>query len=203
MATPMTELPTWAAAERNKRPIADVLARVLPKTGTVLELASATGQHAEYFAGLWPALRWQPSDFDPEHLATLRARVAQAQLPNLLPPLHLDATSQPWPLTCADAVYNANMIHISPWAVTLGLFAGASAILGAGAPLITYGPYSVDGVHISESNASFSESLQQRDPEWGVRDLTEVAVVARKYQFVLEERVLMPANNFLIVWRKS
>jgi hypothetical protein len=196
------DLPIWPAAERNKQPILDVLLRVLPATGVVLELASATGQHVEHFARALPNLIWQPSDHDPEHIATLQERVRRANLGNLLQPLRIDVTETTWPMSDVTAIYNANMIHISPWQVTLGLFAGASRLMSHGAVLVTYGPYSVDGQHISDSNRTFDESLKSRNPAWGVRDVTEVSAVARDHGFTLEERVLMPANNFTLIWRK-
>jgi hypothetical protein len=197
------ELPVWPAAERNKQPILDVLQRVLPASGVVLELAAATGQHVEHFARALPNLIWQPSDFDTEHLATLRERVRRAKLANLLPPLRIDVTEADWPITQVTAIYNANMIHISPWSVTLGLFSGAGRLLSPGAVLVTYGPYSVDGQHISDSNRTFDESLKSRNASWGVRDIGEVSAVAGEYGFSLEQRVQMPANNFTLIWRKD
>jgi len=198
----MSDLVDWTAPERNKDPILEVLRRVLPVQGTVLEVASATGQHIAYFADQLRGLVWQPSDFSDEHLRNLVARRAHAQLANLLAPMRLDVTELPWPVSQVDAIYSANMIHISPWAVTLGLFAGAQAVLASGAPLVTYGPYAVDGRHISESNLAFDESLRSRNPAWGVRDVAEVVQVAREHGFSLEERVAMPANNFTLIWRR-
>lgn len=200
--TDAVDLPIWPAAERNKQAILDVLQRVLPASGVVLELASATGQHVEHFARALPNLIWQPSDFDAEHIATLQERVRRATLANLLPPLRIDVTEGEWPITSAAAVYCANMIHIAPWEVTLGLFAGAARLLQPHAGLISYGPYSVDGQHISDSNRTFDESLKSRNPAWGVRDVTEISAVAAEHGFTLEERVLMPANNFTLVWRR-
>ncbi len=203
MLPTMTELPTWPAAERNKQPIAEVLTQLLPTAGLVLEIASATGQHAEHFAREFPHLRWQPTDYDPEHVTTLQQRVQRAALDNLLQPLPLDVTHDDWPVQRADAIYNANMIHISPWEVSVGLFVGAAKLLAAGAPLITYGPYAFDGEHTSESNARFDESLKQRDPRWGVRDVTELQRVAEEQGFELEQQFAMPANNFTLLWRKA
>jgi hypothetical protein len=176
---------------------------VLPGRGVVLELASATGQHIEHFARALPNLIWQPSDYDAEHVATLQERVRRANLANLVPPLKIDVTETDWPITRAHAVFNANMIHIAPWAVTVGLFAGAARLLQAGAPLVSYGPYSIDGQHISDSNRDFDESLKSRNPEWGVRDTAELSKVANEHGFTLEERVQMPANNFTLIWRKG
>jgi SAM-dependent methyltransferase len=198
----MPELEDWPAADRNKQPILEVLSRVLPKTGVVLEIASGTGQHVAHFAAGLPNLTWQPSDCTETHLANLQARRDHVQLPNLLPAVHLDVIVQPWPVTQSDAVYNANMIHISEWGTTLALFAGAARLLATGSPLVTYGPYAVDGQHTSESNASFDESLRARNPEWGVRDLNEVSRVADAAGFDLAERISMPANNFTLVWTR-
>jgi hypothetical protein len=198
----MTDLVDWAAPERNKVPILDVLRRVLPPRGTVLEVASATGQHIAHFAAELPDLLWLPSDFTEEHLRNLVARRNHVGLENLLAPIHLDVTELPWPVSTVDAVYNANMVHISPWQVTLGLFQGAARVLSSNAPLITYGPYAFDGKHVSDSNAAFDESLRARNPEWGVRDVRDLERVARESGFALEESVAMPANNFTLVWRR-
>lgn len=199
----MSDLVDWAAPERNKGPILDVLRRVLPETGIVLEIASATGQHIAHFASELPGLMWQPSDRTDEHLGNLVARRESVALPNLLAPIRLDVTELPWAVGRVSAIYNANMIHISPWSATLGLFEGARAILSEGAPLITYGPYAFDGEHVSDSNRAFDESLRSRNAEWGVRDASEVARVALESGFSLEERFPMPANNFTLVWRRG
>lgn len=198
----MSDLVDWAAPERNKGPILDVLRRVLPARGTVLEIASATGQHIAHFAAALPNLIWQPSDMSDEHLRNLVARRDHVSLPNLLAPVRLDVTALPWPLGPIDAIYNANMIHISPWQTTLGLFQGARDLLSTGALLITYGPYAFDGRHVSDSNRAFDESLRSRNSAWGVRDVRDVARVAEENGFELEEQVQMPANNFTLVWRK-
>jgi SAM-dependent methyltransferase len=198
----MSGLVDWPAAERNKQPILEVLERVLPKRGLVLEIASATGQHVAHFARALPELTFQPSDFSEEHLQNVRARRAVVGLTNILPPVLLDVTQGRWPVERADAIFNANMIHISPWAATLGLFAGAERLLATGAPLVTYGPYKLHGEHVSESNVEFDASLRERDPSFGVRDVDEVSTVAEARGFTLEERVPMPANNFTLIFRR-
>lgn len=199
----MSDLVDWPAPERNKDPILEVLRRVLPERGTVLEIASATGQHIAHFAAALPDLAWQPSDVTDEHLRNLVARRDHAALQNLLPPIRLDVTELPWPVGPVSAIYNANMIHISPWQTTLGLFQGAGQVLPSGAPLVTYGPYSVDGQHVSDSNREFDQSLRSRNRDWGVRDIVDVTRVASEHGFLLEEQVAMPANNFTLVWRKQ
>jgi SAM-dependent methyltransferase len=193
---------TAPSAERNKQPILEVLARVLPPRGLVLEIGSGTGQHVAHFAKALPALTFQPSEMDLERHASIEAWVAAGKLSNVKPPLAIDLTKHPWPVTAADAIVCINVIHISPWEATLALMAGAGTILPAGGVLVTYGPYRRDGAHTSPSNAAFDASLRARNPLWGVRDLDEVAEVAGPEGLALEEVVAMPANNLTVVWRK-
>jgi hypothetical protein len=191
------------AGERNKQPIAEVLASVLPPAGLVFEVASGTGQHALHFARAFPALDWQPSEPDAEVCTLLAARVASAALPNLHVPLAFDVHEPHAPLTRADAAVCINMIHIAPWSACDALLRHAHALLAPGAPLVLYGPFMRDGVHTSPSNAAFDASLRARDPAWGVRDLADVDGLARGYGFELALTVAMPANNLSVVWRRK
>ena len=191
------------ATLRNRDAIAAVLADWLPVTGTVLEVASGSGEHIVYFANIFPHLDWQPSDPDPAGLASIAAWCAEAGLANIAPPLALDAAVDPWPVGQADAILCINMIHISPWAATLGLFARASRLLASGAPLILYGPYLEPDVATSESNLAFDASLRSRDPAWGLRDASEVKAVAAGAGFVFVERHAMPANNLMLIFRRT
>ena len=195
-------LPLWPAAERNKVPIGESLRIVLPERGQLLEVASGTGQHALHFATVLPSWTIQPSERDAELLETLRRRVALAKNPRLLPPLELDVTDEPPDLE-PTAIYCASMVHIAPWAACVGLFRMASELLRGGRLLVTYGPYSVHGEHTAESNARFDESLRERNPEWGVRDVDALEDVAREHGFALAETHAMPANNLLLVWRRG
>jgi SAM-dependent methyltransferase len=196
------ELVDWPAPERNKDPILAVLRRVLPSSGLVLEVASGTGQHIAHFAEKLPGLVFQPSDVSDEHLGQLEARTQHAQLPNLLRPVRLDVSARPWSVGACAAVYCANMMHIAPWQATLDLFKGAAEVLSVGSPLVTYGPYANRGEHVSESNAEFDRSLRARHPDWGVRDIAELEPVAAASGLLLEEQVVMPANNFTLIWRR-
>lgn len=190
------------AAERNKQPILDVLRRVLPASGTVLEVASGTGQHVAHFAAALPALTWQPSDRTDQEFASIVAWCASAGASNARPPIVLDVTREPWPLATVDAIFCANMIHIAPWQACLGLLRGAGRHLAPGAPLVLYGPFRIGGEHTAPSNAAFDADLRARDPAWGVRDLDEVARVAASHGLELEERVAMPANNLTVILRR-
>lgn len=200
----MSEARRAPAAARNREPILEVLRRVLPREGRVLEIASGTGEHATFFAAALPGLVWIPTDADPSALTSIAAHRALAALPNVEPPRLLD-TREPWPLEADEklaALVAINVIHISPWEATLALFAGAAKVLPEGAPLVTYGPYAIDGAHTAPSNETFDASLRARDPRWGVRDVADVTRVAEDAGFVLEERVAMPANNFTLVFRR-
>jgi cyclopropane fatty-acyl-phospholipid synthase-like methyltransferase len=193
---------TSPAVARNRDPILAVLRRVLPARGTVLEIASGTGEHAVHFAAALPQITWQPADLDPDALRSISAYRARAQLPNLLPPLELDAAAAVWPVTSADAVVSINMIHIAPWTAAEGLMAGAERILSRGNVVYLYGPFKENGRHTAPSNAAFDASLRGRNPEWGVRDVGEVAELARRHGLALVERIAMPANNLSIVFRR-
>lgn len=190
------------ATERNRDAIAAVLADWLPPSGTVLEVASGSGEHVVHFAAAFPRLQWRPSDPDPQALDSIAAWRAEAGLANIAPPLELDASAAVWPLARADALLCVNMVHISPWSATLGLFAGAARLLAAGAPLILYGPYLEAGVATAESNAAFDASLRSRNPEWGLRDRDAVVAAAADAGFAFAERRAMPANNLMLLFRR-
>jgi SAM-dependent methyltransferase len=192
----------WPAPERNKLPILDVLRRVLPAQGTLLEIASGTGQHAAYFAEHLPNLVYQPSDLDPENLESIRAWVEDAQLPNLRRPLKLDVLVPLWQVDSVAAVFCANMIHIAPWECTEGLLSGVGRHLAPGGVFVLYGPFRVGGAHTAPSNADFDQDLRSRDPRFGVRDLEAVAELAKRHGLELTERVGMPANNWCVVFAK-
>lgn len=191
------------AAERNRQPILEVLQRVLPPAGLVLEVASGTGQHAIFFSEHLPSLRWQPTDASSEAVQSIGAWVDETARENILAPLDLDVRSPQWPIAKADALVCINMIHISPWETTDALFRGASELLTGGSHLITYGPYRLHGAHTAPSNAAFDESLRSRNARWGIRDIDELAELGSRTGFTLQERVDMPANNMTLVWTRS
>lgn len=189
------------ATLRNREPIVDILRTVLPQSGTVLEVASGSGEHAAWFAAAFPELRWQPSDPDGQACASIAAWCDG--LPNVLPPLMLDAASPDWPVGAVDAILCINMIHISPWEATIGLMRGAGERLSTGAPLYLYGPYRRAGFETAESNEAFDRSLKSRNPAWGLRDVDDVVSVATRYGLAFETLVEMPANNLSLILRKT
>ena len=191
------------ATLRNRDAIAAVLAEWLPATGTVLEVASGSGEHIVHFAATFPALDWQPSDPDPAGLVSIAAWCGEAGLAKIAPPLALDASAGEWPIEYADAILCINMVHISPWAATLGLLAGAAQLLPSGAPLILYGPYVDPDVPTADSNLAFDASLQMRDPAWGLRQIDDVKAAAAAAGLTFAERRAMPANNLMLLFRRT
>jgi SAM-dependent methyltransferase len=188
------------ASQRNRAPILEVLSRVLPGEGLVLEIASGTGEHAAWFAQHLRPLVWQPSDPDP--LMRRSIQVHGAEVATLRPPLDLDTTRAPWPIEQADAAVCINMIHIAPWAATESLMAGASAILPPAGVLYLYGPFKREGVHTAPSNQAFDESLRAENPAWGLRDLEAVTDLAAEHGLALREVAEMPANNLSVILEK-
>jgi SAM-dependent methyltransferase len=191
------------SAARNSEPIRRVLRRVLPTHGVVLEIGCGTGEHTVCFAEAMPNLSWQPSDPDADARASTAAWIKFTGLNNVLAPLDIDVCSTLWGVEQKapfDAIVSINMIHIAPWAASLGLFAGAGRLLGAGGLLVLYGPFMRDGVHNAPSNAAFDASLKARNPSWGVRDITDLERVAQASRLGVRETINMPANNILIVF---
>ncbi len=193
--------------QRNREPILEVLRRALPASGTVLEIASGTGEHAVWIAANLPGLVIQPSEPDPDNHASIAAWTAFTGVANVRRPLAIDVTAPAWEAgegipPDPAAILCINMIHISPWAATLGLMRGAGALLPPGGVLYLYGAYKRGGAHTAPSNASFDQSLRARDPDWGVRDLEAVTGAAESAGLAPESVIEMPANNLSVILRR-
>jgi len=201
------------ATARNREFILEVLKGVLPPSGTILEVASGTGEHAAYMASRLDGHVWQPSDLDDGRIASIEAWRTASDAPdnidNILPALRLDACARRWPVEDkppaepVTAILAINLIHIAPWDVCLGLMAGAGRILAEGGVLYLYGPYKRHGVHTAQSNESFDANLKAQDPSWGVRDLDDVIRAAEQAGLMLLKIVDMPANNLSVVFKKQ
>ncbi|BAB72343.1 class I SAM-dependent methyltransferase [Anabaena sp. FACHB-709] len=210
MNTPQDPRKYAPATQRNREPILEVLLQVLPASGTILEIASGTGEHAIFFAPRLKPRKWLPSDPNPELRASITAWIAQFPSDNLYPPVELDASQPIWSVerdailqdAPIAAIVNINMIHISPWSACLGLLAGAGRILPPGGILYLYGPYKQGGEHTAPSNAAFDESLRSQNPEWGVRNLEDVIAAAKQQNLQLHKTYQMPANNLSVVFQR-
>lgn len=202
------------ATERNRQPILDALLRLLPASGTALEIASGTGQHVAFFASHMPGWHWQPSDRTGEGFASIAAWCAHHRATQVQAPVVLDVTADQWPADGShshsqfpaggvDAIFCANMLHIAPWAACGGLMRGAARHLAPNGQLLTYGPYLEQDVVTSAGNLAFDASLQQRNAAWGIRALNDVAAQAEAVGLRLMQRLAMPANNLLLVWAQA
>jgi len=198
-----------AAFHRNHEPIWAVLQKFLAgKSGHVVEAGSGTGQHVVHFAKRTPGIIWWPSDLNERHLKSIEAWRAYSALPNIRSPLRIDLTDPAWCPAMQDgsgpaellAVFCANVIHIAPWRVAEGLFAGAGRYLRADGRLFLYGPFKREGKHTAMSNAVFDTSLRQQDAEWGVRDIADIEKLAAGVGLALIEPLPMPANNMILVF---
>ena len=199
------------AFHRNHEAIRAVLLRFLAgKSGDVVEAGSGTGQHVVDFARHMPGIIWWPSDLNEQHLKSIAAWRAHAGLENIRPPLRIDLSDPAWCQEMHDgsgprnllAVFCANVIHIAPWRVAEGLFAGAGRYLPAGGRLFLYGPFKRGGKHTAVSNAVFDTSLREGNPEWGVRDIEALEKLAGTAGLVLAEIAEMPANNLILVFER-
>ncbi|MEP2989539.1 MAG: DUF938 domain-containing protein [Parasphingorhabdus sp.] len=191
------------ATMRNRDAIVAGLREVLPQTGTILEMASGTGEHAVYFGQKFPNLTFQPSDPDPECCRSIAAWTAREAVENVRPPLQLDALIKEWDIESPTAIICINMLHIAPWEASIGLFNHAAQLLAPGASLFLYGPYFRDGVEPAQGNLDFERSLKSRNLQWGIRDVSDVDKLANQNGFVQERLIEMPANNISLIYRKA
>lgn len=199
MTDPDQQRRSAPAALRNRDPILDVLRRVLPASGRVLEIASGSGEHVVHFARHLPHLTWQPSDPSPEARQSIAAWAEGLEAVDA--PLDLDASRLPWPVDAVAAILCINMIHISPWEATLGLMREAGRILQAGGLLYLYGPYRRADRPLAPGNAAFDEDLRSRNALWGLRDLDAVIACAAEQGLAFEQAIDMPAKNLSVIFR--
>ena len=198
----------FPATERNRGPIGDLLKQLLPGSGAVLELASGSGEHAVCFQQRFPHLRWQASDPDPDHRASINAWIQHQALSQVMPAaLNLDVEHRPWPLPrnlqgAVKAVVCINLLHISPASCTDAVLEESALLVPSGAPLIIYGPFMRQGAHTSASNAAFDRSLRERNDAWGLRDVNAITSIAANAGFQIDDVIPMPANNLTLVLRR-
>jgi SAM-dependent methyltransferase len=200
------------AFHRNHQAIRATLQLFLAgESGDVVEAGSGTGQHVVDLARHFPEIIWWPSDLNDQHLKSIAAWRAHAGLANIRPPLRIDLSDPAWCPEMHDgsgpanllAVFCANVIHIAPWRVAEGLFAGAGRYLREAGRLFLYGPFKRGGKHTAMSNAVFDTSLREGNPEWGVRDVEALEELAAGAGLVLIEATEMPANNFTLVFERG
>ncbi|MTI10357.1 DUF938 domain-containing protein [Rhodospirillaceae bacterium RKSG073] len=187
---------------RNKEPILKVLKEYIPTSGQALEIACGSGEHGLHFSKSFPALIWQPTDIETAHIDSANAHREAENRSNMKEARYLDVTSKDWQTEPLDLIYNANMIHISPWDCTIGLLSGAGRHLKTDGILFMYGPYKFSNQHTAESNAQFDMSLKSRDDSWGIRNLEDVISIAEQNGLQHQHSIEMPANNYCIIYKK-
>lgn len=205
----------YPAASRNKEPILQVLKRfIITDTDNVsdesplfVEIASGSGQHVAHFAPHFPGVKFQPTEVDTNLFGSISFYATNCETNNILQPMLLDVRNKlscyGFEENCIDYMYNANMIHISPYECTIGLFENAGTYLKPEAFMITYGPYSKDGIITPQSNIDFDKSLKARDPLWGIRDINDLVKLGEENNLCLIDTIEMPANNKTLVWKKN
>ena len=198
----MNTMPFSSAAERNQQLILDQLKWLLPQQGTVLEIGSGSGQHAVFLTRELPGLLWQPTDRE-QNMAGLEACFSERGNQRILPLLRLDVVRDPWPGCSYDAAFSANTAHIMPWDAVVAMFAGVAAHLLDKGRFCLYGPFNIDNSFTSESNAQFDAQLRAMDSKMGIRDMAVIESLANLHHMKLEHKLAMPANNFILVFRKS
>lgn len=197
----MSALPFSSATQRNRQPILDQLIQLLPETGTVLEIGSGTGQHAVFFTRQLADICWQPTD-RAENLAGLELQFTVKGNPRIKKPIKLDVLKDPWPDTTYEAAFSANTAHIMPWKAVQAMFAGVASHLKADGRFCLYGPFNINGAYTSPGNGQFDAQLRQQDPHMGIRDMYDIESLSNSYQMDLQQKIVMPANNFLLVFRR-
>jgi len=193
------DLPFSPSADRNKEPILSVLTRELSGSKIVLEIGSGTGQHACFFAGALTDIVWQPTELA-ENITGITRRINLSGLTNVSEPVVLDVNNQTWPINNADVCFTCNTFHIVSIDSVRSIFKGCASVLGDAGKLCVYGPFTIDGKHVSPSNIDFDQWLRDSDPNSGVRDLSELDEIALSFGYTTCRRIEMPANNFIVVW---
>ncbi|WP_417452547.1 DUF938 domain-containing protein [Kiloniella sp.] len=200
------------ATERNRQVIYDVLKNNLPAKGKLLEVASGTGEHAAWIGSRLPAIKWQTSEYDTDLFPSIKAHIKASKAKNITPPVHIDVLQNNWGLSPeemaqfydkTDIVTCANMIHIAPWEVAIGLIKGASNFLVQSGLLFIYGPFFQSGTETAPSNIEFDNWLKERDSSWGIRQLDDVEHLAKDHGLFLYKAHTMPANNLFLQFKKT
>lgn len=195
-------LPFSQASENNKQVILDVLKRHLSTGDSVLEIGGGTGQHAVFFAEHFSGLQWQSSDIV-SNVDCLNLRVSAARLANLPSAVPLDVNQSPWDCPTSNVIFSANSLHIMSADSVENFFTGVGRTLQENGLLLVYGPFKYDGQFTTESNARFDLWLKARDSRSGVREFEWIMELAQAGGLELLEDNSMPANNQMLVWKKT
>lgn len=193
------------SAARNLDPLCGVLTTFAPKRGQALELASGTGQHAVGFAARFPALSWQPTEVQPQRLASIDAYAAEAGLSNLRPARQLDATAPGWGHGEAptDLILLSNLMHLISETEARVLIAEAAQALAIGGRFVIYGPFMRDHKLTSAGDRNFHRTLSDFDPDMGYKDIADVRDWLTGAGLCIVAEAPLPANNLALIAERS
>lgn len=204
---PLSEYVAWAGRS-NREPILEVFKEKFPKSGEILEIASGSGLHINYFAPHFPQILFQPSDLTEEVFESIKSKRAAQGNTNVADPLRIDLTSPKTWLPIKDRRYDVifviNIFQVAPVSIADGLFALAADTLKDTGFVSIYGPFKLSGQYTTESNEAFDkEILAASVPEWGLKDVKDLEESARRYGLVLKQQIDRPINNFILVFAKQ
>ena len=193
------------SAERNSKPIINLIKRIAPKSGEALEIASGTGQHIIKMALALPNLSWLPSEVDEKRLKSITAWIKNENLQNIKSPVYLDATETGWAQNIPhyDFILLVNLLHLISWNETKTLLSELSKALKKNGVALIYGPFMRNGQLTSEGDKNFHNSLIQTDPDIGYKDDLDVQNLFFNSGLLLLEAVEMPANNLAFILQKD
>lgn len=206
---PLSEYVAWAGS-RNREPILGVLKEKLPKEpGMVMELASGSGMHINYFAPHFKHLHFHPTDKDEEVFDNIKKMSVDHGNDNIADPQHLDLTKpetwfNPDKAGSIAAMFCINIFQVAPISIADGMMECASHLLKDDGFLLIYGPFQVEGGFTTDSNKDFHGMLSSAGvSEWGLKDIADLKKAAANHGMDLSEQIDMPANNFSLIFTKQ
>ena len=199
---PLSEYVAWAG-NRNKEPLLGVLKEKLPKNSArVLEFASGSGMHINFFAPHFGHLHFHPTDKDIDVFDNIKKLTVDHSNDNLADPAHLDLTDpETWfnagTENSFSAIFCINIFQVAPISIADGMMRCAAHLLDDDGILMIYGPFQVEGAFTTDSNKEFHETLSSAGvSEWGLKDVADLKKAAADHGLELKEQIDMPANNF-------
>jgi hypothetical protein len=206
---PLSDYVAWAG-HRNRDPLLGVLKEKLPKDPNhVLEIASGSGMHINYFAPHFSHLHFYPSDKDKDVFDNIKKLSIHHQNNNIAEPVYLDLTN-PDTWVNADlgkpfsAIFCINIFQVAPISIADGMMACAANLLNDGGFLLIYGPFQMEGTFTTASNKEFHETLSSAGvSEWGLKDVADLKKAAANHGLELKEQLDMPANNFSLIFGRK
>lgn len=206
---PLSEYVAWAG-NRNKEPILGVFKEKFPMdSGRVLEMASGSGMHINFFAPHFDHLHFHPTDKDIEVFDNIKSLTSNHANDNIADPVHLDLTKPDTWFNAGEpasfsAIFCINIFQVAPISIADGMMQCAEHLLTDDGFLLIYGPFQIEGEFTTDSNKEFHDTLSSAGvSEWGLKDVADLKAAAAKHGLELKEQIDMPANNFSLIFGKK